>query len=90
MKADRKKVVRLLKTARGQIDGVLKMIDEDQYCIDIVNQVMASDAILKKAAKEILRSHIEGCVSDTFDANDEKAKQDKIDELVNTFDRITK
>lgn len=90
MKADKKKVVRLLKTARGQIDGVLKMIDEDQYCIDIVNQVMASDAILKKAAKEILRAHIEGCVADTFEENDEKAKQDKIDELVNTFDRITK
>lgn len=90
MKADRTKVVRLLKTARGQIDGVLKMIDEDQYCIDIVNQLMASDAILKKAAKEILRAHIEGCVAATFDANDEKAKQDKIDELVNTFDRITK
>lgn len=90
MRADRVKVVRLLKTARGQIDGVLKMIEDDQYCIDIVNQVMASDAILRKAAKEILRAHIEGCVSDTFEASDEKAKQDKIDELVNTFDRITK
>ena len=42
MKADKAKVARLLKTARGQIDGVLKMIDGDQYCIDIANQIMAA------------------------------------------------
>ena len=41
MKADRDKVVPLIKTARGQLDGILKMIDEDRYCIDISNQVLA-------------------------------------------------
>ena len=41
MMADKQKVSRLLKTARGQIDGILKMIDEDRYCIDISNQIMA-------------------------------------------------
>ena len=45
MKANRKEVERLLKTARGQIDGVLKMIEEDRYCIDISNQLMASQAV---------------------------------------------
>ena len=45
MKADKAKVARLLKTARGQIDGVLKMIDGDQYCIDIANQIMAAEAV---------------------------------------------
>ena len=51
MKADKAKVSRLLKTARGQIDGVLKMIDEDQYCIDIANQIMAAEAVLQRANK---------------------------------------
>ena len=48
MKADHEKVSRLLKTARGQIEGILKMVEEDKYCIDISNQVMAAEAVLKK------------------------------------------
>lgn len=54
MKADRDKVVPLIKTARGQLDGILKMIDEDRYCIDISNQVLAVISILGKANKEII------------------------------------
>ena len=38
--ADQKTVLRLLKTARGQIDGILKMVEEDRYCIDVSQQVM--------------------------------------------------
>ena len=49
MMADKKQVTRLLKTARGQIDGILKMVEEDRYCIDISHQIMASEAILKRA-----------------------------------------
>ena len=58
MKADRDKVVPLIKTARGQLDGILKMIDEDRYCIDISNQVLAVISILGKANKEIIRTHL--------------------------------
>ena len=59
MKADHAQVARLLKTARGQIDGILKMVEEDRYCIDISNQLMATDAILRKANREVLRAHLE-------------------------------
>lgn len=90
MKADKKQVERLLKTARGQIDGVLKMIDEDQYCIDIVNQILASTAILKKANKEILKSHIEGCVVDSFEAQNESEKKKKIAELEDLLEKAMK
>lgn len=90
MKADRKQTERLLKTARGQIDGVLKMIDEDKYCVDIVNQIMASNAILQKAAKQILRAHIDGCVRESFEANDESVKLAKVDELMEVLDKLTK
>ena len=48
MQADKAKISRLLKTARGQIDGILKMVEDDRYCIDISNQVMATEAILRK------------------------------------------
>ena len=49
MKADHDQVTRLLKTARGQIDGILKMVEEDRYCLDVSNQLMATQSILKKA-----------------------------------------
>ena len=49
MKADHAQVNRLLKTARGQIDGILKMVEEDRYCLDVSSQIMAAQSILKKA-----------------------------------------
>ena len=49
MKADKEKVALLLKTARGQLDGLLKMVEDDRYCMDISNQLLAAQAILKKA-----------------------------------------
>ena len=45
LQADKKKMMRLLKTARGQMDGILKMMEEDRYCIDISQQLMATEAI---------------------------------------------
>jgi len=55
MSEERKKALQLLKTARGQIDGIIKMIEEGRYCIDISNQILASQALLKKSNLEILK-----------------------------------
>ena len=52
MHANKENINRLLNTAKGQINGVQKMIDNNEYCIDIVNQLMATIAILKKTNKE--------------------------------------
>lgn len=82
MKADKKKVGRLLKTARGQIDGVLKMMEDDRYCIDISNQVLATAAVLKKANNEILKAHIKHCVADSLHCDNEEEREKKIDELL--------
>ena len=48
MKADAARTLQLLKTARGQIDGVIRMVEDDRYCIDISNQIQAASAILAK------------------------------------------
>ena len=45
MRADKQTVTRLLKTARGQLDGILAMVENDRYCVDISNQVMATQSI---------------------------------------------
>ena len=87
MMADHAKILRLLKTARGQLDGIVKMVEEDRYCIDISTQVMATEALLKRANKEILSAHLEHCVKDAANASE---REQKIDEFVDTLNRILK
>ena len=58
MMADAKTVTRLLKTARGQLDGILTMIEEDRYCMDISQQLLAVDALVRRANKEVLTAHL--------------------------------
>lgn len=87
MQADKTKIIRLLKTARGQIDGILKMVEEDRYCIDISHQLMATEAILNKVNKEILASHLKHCVAQ---AESQEEKDQKIDELVSMLGKLIK
>lgn len=87
MKADKKKILKLLKTAKGQINGIIQMVEDDRYCIDIVNQIMASKAVLKRATKDILKGHLSSCVADSFSKNG-KDKSIKIEEIVKVFDRM--
>ena len=89
MRANKEKATRLLKTARGQLDGLLKMVEEDRYCIDISNQLLATQAILHKLNKEILNQHLKGCVTEAMgNENEEGAK--KIDEIILIIDKLSK
>lgn len=87
MMADKTAVTRLLKTARGQLDGILKMVEEDRYCIEISQQVMATGAILNRVNKEILAAHLKHCVKE---AATEQEREHKIDEFVATLGKILK
>ena len=53
MRADHREVTKLLNTAKGQIEGINAMVEQDRYCLDISNQILASIAILKKANQKI-------------------------------------
>ena len=87
MRADRKKVEPLLRTARGQLDGVLKMIEDDRYCMEIVTQLQAVDSLVHMAQREVLRAHLSGCVQDEFVTGDEQARVGKIDEIIKLLDK---
>ena len=87
MRADKEKVSRLLRTARGQIDGILRMIDEDAYCMDISNQVMAAQSVLGRANREIISAHLEGCV---LDAIENGTGEEKMKESMGIIDKLSK
>lgn len=87
MKADKDNINRLLKTAAGQIEGIGRMVDEDRYCIDISNQIMAVQSILKKANNEILKAHMHMCVKEAFEDGSE---EEKIDEIISLINKVSK
>ncbi|HHX01196.1 MAG TPA: metal-sensing transcriptional repressor [Firmicutes bacterium] len=87
MRSDREYVMQMLKTARGQIDGLIKMVEDDRYCIDISHQIMAVQAILRKVNKEILHGHLNHCVKEAF-ATD--AAREKTDEVMAIIDQLLK
>ena len=82
---DSQKAVDLLKTARGQIDAVLRMVEEDRYCIDVSKQVHASIALLKKANIVILKQHMNTCVKDAIRTNKGTEKIDEITMILEKY-----
>ena len=85
MKADHTQVSRLLKTARGQIDGILKMVEEDRYCVDVSNQIMAAQSVLKRANRMVLAAHMECCVREAVSNGD---PDEKLQELSRLLDKL--
>ncbi len=83
MKADKAKASRMIRTARGQLDGLLRMIEDDRYCMDISNQLLATQAILKKVNRDVIQAHLERCVRDAFASGQEQEKTAEIMDLIN-------
>ncbi|MCI6272550.1 MAG: metal-sensing transcriptional repressor [Erysipelotrichaceae bacterium] len=87
MVADSKNILKLLKTVRGQIDGIIKMVEEDKYCINISHQLLASEALINKINKEVLTAHLKSCVNN---ADSCEERDEKIDEFVSLLGKVMK
>jgi DNA-binding FrmR family transcriptional regulator len=74
-----------LKTARGQIDGIIRMVEENRYCIDVSNQISAAMALLKKANLIILKQHMNTCVADAAKSENGQAKIDEISKILEKY-----
>ena len=73
----------LLKTAEGQLKAILSMYDDHRYCVDITKQVLALQALLKKANNLILRDHMNHCVKDALSNKKPEEKLKELSELMN-------
>lgn len=85
MNEEKKKAMQHLKTARGQIDGIIKMIEDGRYCVDISSQMIAAQSLLKKANMLILKQHLNHCVKDAVMNN---SGEEKINEIVGIFEKL--
>ena len=90
MKTNKAEICRLLKTARGQIDGLLKMVEDDRYCIDISNQPLSTQALLGTINAEVLTSHLDHCVRHAFESGDSAEQERKLEELHAVLKRLSK
>jgi DNA-binding FrmR family transcriptional regulator len=88
--ATRKAVASRLKRIEGQVGGLLRMVEEDRYCVDILTQINAVRAALHKVEGEILKDHVSHCVAHAFSASDPVGQRQKVDELVETIGRMTR
>lgn len=78
----KKKSLTRLKKARGQIDGIIKMIDEDKYCVDILTQILALQGAIKGVQSQVLESHMNTCGLKKLASKDEEARQQFIQEII--------
>ena len=90
MQANRDQVLRLLKTARGQIDGIMRMVEEDRYCIDISTQLMATESLLARVNADVLKAHVEHCVSTAADSGSATEKDEKLEEIAQVIDKLAR
>ena len=75
-------VLRRLKTARGHLDGVLRMVDDGAYCPDVMKQLAAVQGLLEGASRTVLRDHLETCVADAVRSG---RTDGVVDELMQTL-----
>jgi len=76
-----------LQRIEGQVRGLARMVDEDRYCIDIVTQIAAVRAALRRAEEEILRDHVAHCVEHAITSGSKAEQRRKIEELMAVVSR---
>lgn len=89
MRADKDKVTRIVKTARGQVESVLKMIEDDRYCMEVANQLAAAESLLHRAWREVVKAHLDGCVTEAFESGDAAERSKKLDEILKLIDKCS-
>lgn len=83
----RSSVLKRLSRIEGQVRGISRMVEEDRYCIDIVTQIAAVRAALRRAEEEVLRDHVGHCVAHAIRSGDPEEQAKKIDELMDVLAR---
>lgn len=77
-----------LRRIEGQVRGVMRMVDEDRYCIDVITQIQAVRAALKRVEEEVLRDHVSHCVEHAIQSGDARKQRKKVAELMHVLGKL--
>ena len=83
-------IVRRLKSVEGHIRGIERMVEDDAYCVDVVNQILAVQRALKKVSGLVLDDHLHSCVTDAMRGTDDAARERVLGELVSVYEATGK
>lgn len=75
-----------LKTVDGHLRGIIRMVEEDAYCIDVIRQIHAVGAALDKISSQILEQHLNSCVITAVQGNDKKERERVLKEITEVFE----
>ncbi|TWT74045.1 metal-sensitive transcriptional regulator [Allorhodopirellula solitaria] len=82
---EKKKLKNRLRRVTGQVDAVSRMIEEDEYCVDILMQLSAARGALDKVGQIVLEQHLKTCVAEAIEGGDATDRDEKIEELIKVF-----
>lgn len=90
MQAEYKKIRKKLNIAIGQLNGVSNMVEENRYCIDISTQILAVISALRGINNDILEAHLNNCVKSAVKSENENEIDEKIKEVINILNKMSK
>ncbi|WP_417735226.1 metal-sensitive transcriptional regulator [Rosistilla oblonga] len=82
---EKKKLNNRLRRVIGQVEAVGRMIEDEEYCVDILMQLSAATGALNKVGQIVLEQHVKSCVSDAMERGNAKDREEKIEELMKVF-----
>ncbi|HEX9462003.1 MAG TPA: metal-sensitive transcriptional regulator [Alphaproteobacteria bacterium] len=77
-----------LRRIEGQVRGLVRMVEDDRYCIDVITQVQAVRAALKRVEEEVLKDHVAHCVEHAIQSGDAKEQRKKVAELMDVLGKV--
>ncbi len=83
----KQKCLQRLSKVEGQVRGIGRMIEDNRYCIDIITQISAAQAALRKVEEELLRNHVSHCVEHAIASGDVEDQRKKVAELIEVLGR---
>lgn len=79
-----------MKSIAGHIKGIERMLEEDEYCIDVIKQIQAVEAALNKVSTILLDGHLHSCVTTAIQSKDVKEREKVLNEIAEVFETATK
>ncbi len=74
-----------LKSVAGHVNGIVRMLEEDRYCIDIIAQIQATQTALSRVSESILDAHLRNCVTQAIQGDDQQEREQMLNEVIEVF-----